>query len=161
MRIIYLTIGIIMLGIGAVGAALPFLPAFPFLLAAAFCFAKSSDRLHNWFIGTKMYKNNLESYIKKRGMTRAAKTRLILVVTATMSVGFIMMHKVPTGRIVLGIVWFFHVVYFVFGVKTITEEQQEEYRRADLLEKEQLELAKLQAIQNAEHTKLKSRKQDA
>ena len=58
-KILYLILGCIGLGLGAVGAVLPLLPAFPFLLLAAFCFAKSSEKLHLWFTGTKLYRNNL------------------------------------------------------------------------------------------------------
>ena len=63
-KAIFVVLGCISLGVGAVGAVLPLLPAFPFLLFAAFCFAKSSERLHQWFIHTKLYKNNLETYVK-------------------------------------------------------------------------------------------------
>lgn len=118
-KILYVVLGCIGMGLGALGAVLPLLPAFPFLLLAAFCFARSSERLHNWFTGTKLYKNNLESYVKGKGMTRKIKVKIMVTVTILMSVGFIMMHQVPVGRIVLGCVWVFHILYFVFGVKTI------------------------------------------
>ncbi len=95
------------------------LTAFPFLLLAAFCFGKSSSRLHAWFTGTKLYKENLESYVRGRGMTRGAKIRIMVTVTLLMSVGFVMMHQVPAGRAVLGCVWVFRAVYFLFGVRTI------------------------------------------
>lgn len=121
-KIAYIILGCIGLGIGAVGAVLPLLPAFPFLLLAAFCFAKSSEKLHNWFIGTKLYKDNLESYIAGKGMTKATKIRIMITVTVLMSIGFIMMHQVPVGRIVLACVWVFHIVYFAFGVKTLKVE---------------------------------------
>ena len=58
-KILYVVLGCIGVALGALGAVLPLLPAFPFLLLAAFCFARSSERLHNWFTGTKLYKNNL------------------------------------------------------------------------------------------------------
>lgn len=119
-RILFIILGCIGVGLGAVGAVLPLLPAFPFLLLAAFCFAKSSERLHRWFTGTKLYKNNLESYVKGQGMTRKTKIRIMITVTILMSIGFFMMHAVPVGRIVLAAVWVFHILYFVFGVKTIT-----------------------------------------
>lgn len=118
-KILYVVLGCIGVGLGALGAVLPLLPAFPFLLLAAFCFARSSKRLHNWFTGTKLYKNNLESYVKGKGMTRKTKIKIMVTVTILMSVGFIMMHQVPVGRIVLGCVWVFHILYFIFGVKTI------------------------------------------
>ena len=120
-KILYVILGCIGLALGAVGAILPLLPAFPFLLLAAFCFAKSSEKLHRWFTGTKLYKNNLESYVKGRGMTWKTKIRIMITVTVLMSIGFIMMHAVPVGRIVLACVWVFHILYFVFRVKTIKQ----------------------------------------
>lgn len=118
-KILYVILGCIGVGLGAVGAVLPLLPSFPFLLLAAFCFAKSSERLHKWFTGTKLYKNNLESYVKGRGMTRKTKIRIMVTVTILMSIGFIMMDQVPVGRIVLACVWVFHILYFSFRVKTL------------------------------------------
>ena len=43
----------------------------------------------------------------------------MVTVTILMAIGFIMMQKVQEGRIILTCVWFFHIIYFVFGVKTI------------------------------------------
>lgn len=121
-KAVYVVIGCIGVGLGALGAVLPLLPAFPFLLLAAFCFGKSSERLHTWFVHTKLYKNNLESYVQGKGMTWKTKIRIMLIVTLMMSVGFLMMSRVPVGRIILAIVWLFHVFYFCFGVKTLKPE---------------------------------------
>ena len=118
-KILYIVAGCIAMGLGALGAVLPLLPAFPFLLLAAFCFAKSSERLHSWFTGTKLYKNNLESYVQGKGMTRKTKIRIMVTVTLLMTIGFSMMDQVLVGRIVLACVWVFHILYFSFGVKTI------------------------------------------
>lgn len=118
-KILYITLGCIGVGMGALWVVLPLLPAFPFLLLAAFCFGRSSEKLHTWFIGTRLYKDNLESYLQGRGMTKKIKVRIMITVTLLMSIGFIMMHQIPVGRIVLGCVWVFHLLYFLFGVKTI------------------------------------------
>lgn len=117
-KICLMTAGCLGLGLGAVGAVIPLLPAFPFLLLAAVCFAKSSERLHNWFIGTKLYKDNLESCAAGQGMTRRTKIRIMITVTLLMSIGFFMMNAVPVGQIVLACVWLFHIVYFAVIVKT-------------------------------------------
>ncbi len=125
-KLLYISIGCLGLGLGAIAAVVPLLPAFPFLLTAALCFGKSSERLNNWFIGTKLYKNNLESYIQGQGMTVAAKVRLCTVVSLTMLIGFIMMRRIPIGQIILAIVWVSHLVYFTWGVKTIRKEDQKQ-----------------------------------
>ncbi len=118
-KVIYLCIGFIGLGLGAIGAALPLLPAFPFLLIAAFSFGKSSEKLDKWLKDTKLYKNNLESYVKGQGMTIRAKIKIIITVTVLMAIGFIMMREVQIGQIILFFVWVFHLVYFSIMVKTI------------------------------------------
>lgn len=120
-KMLYIILGCIGVGLGAVGAVVPMLPAFPFLMLAAFCFARSSERLNNWFINTKLYKDNLADYVAGRGMTMKTKIRIMVTVTLLMSVGFVMMglKGVTVGCIVLGCVWAFHIVYFLFGVKTI------------------------------------------
>ena len=122
-RILWIILGCIGVGLGAVGAVLPLLPAFPFLLLAGFSFAKSSGGLHTWFINTRLYKNNLESYVTLRAMTLRTKRRVMLTVTLLMAFGFTMMLLkglyIPCG--ILAGVWVFHIVYFIFGVKTLEE----------------------------------------
>lgn len=125
-KILWLTLGLIGVGLGAVGAVLPMLPAFPFLLLAAFSFAKSSEKLHTWFINTKLYKKNLESYVAGKGMTWATKIRVIITVTLLMSFGFTMMFlkAIYVPCVILACVWVFHIVYFIWGVKTYKPEEQ-------------------------------------
>lgn len=48
-KVLFIILGCVGLALGAVGAVLPLLPAFPFLLLAAYSFARSSERLHKWF----------------------------------------------------------------------------------------------------------------
>lgn len=116
-KILYIMIGCISLGLGIIGVILPILPTVPFVLLAAFCFARSSERLDGWFKNTKLYReNNI-----KNGMTKQAKIHIMCSVTILMSIGFIMMvlKGIVVGDIVLLIVWIFHMAYFTFGVKTV------------------------------------------
>ena len=72
-KILYIMIGCISLGLGIIGVILPILPTVPFVLLAAFCFAKSSKRLDGWFKNTKLYEeNNIKS-----GKTKRAKLRIM------------------------------------------------------------------------------------
>lgn len=121
MKIAYIIIGCISLGLGAVGTVLPILPTTPLLLLAAYCFARSSEKLNNWFKETKLYKDNLESFVKGQGMTTKTKIRIMSTVSALMAFGFIMMKNAPMGRICISIVWVCHVIAFVFFIKTCPE----------------------------------------
>lgn len=122
-KLFWIVLGFVSLAIGMIGAVLPFLPTFPFLMLTLFCFTRSSERLRVWFIGTRVYKNNLESYVESRAMTKKTKVRIMVTVTVLMTFGFVMMGNVPVARVVLCFVWVFHVVYFLFGVKTLTEDE--------------------------------------
>ena len=120
-KILYVMLGCVGVGMGAVGAVVPMLPAFPFLMMATFCFARSSEKLDCWFKSTKLYKDNLEDFVAGRGMTIKTKVRIMVTVTLLMSIGFVMMglKGIVTGCAVLGCVWLFHIIYFIFGIKTI------------------------------------------
>lgn len=126
-RLIYLILGCLCLGIGCVGIVLPILPTVPFFLVTVFCFANSSQKLHDWFVGTKMYKKHLESFVKKKGMTVKTKVGIIIPVTLLMGFGFTMMmlKEIYIPCVILAVVWVCHIVYFVFGVKTIKASNAE------------------------------------
>lgn len=122
-RIIFTVIGCVSLGIGCVGAILPIIPTVPFFLLTVFCFANSSEKLHNWFVNTKMYKKHLDSFVKKKGMTVKTKVTILSSVTAIMLLGFVfmMLKGIIIPSIILALVWLLHLVYFIFFVKTIAE----------------------------------------
>ena len=124
-KILYLILGCFGVGMGAVGAIIPVLPTFPFLMLAAFCFAGSSEKLDRWFKNTKLYQDNLADFMAGRGMTMNAKVRIMVTVTLLMSIGFILMGMsgIITGCVVLSCVWVFHIVYFLFGIKTIPAKE--------------------------------------
>lgn len=125
-KVICMALGIFSLGLGALGAVLPLLPAFPFLMLAAFCFGRSSEKLDRWFKNTRLYQNNLETYVKGQGMTWKTKLRVMVTVTLLMLFGFLMMFQkalyLPCA--ILGAVWLFHILYFCFGVKNYVVKKE-------------------------------------
>ncbi len=122
-RVTFMTLGCISLALAVLGVVLPILPTVPFLALAAFCFTKSSDRLNNWLLNTKLYQNNLADFKAGKGMTAKTKVRILVTVTLVMGVGLIAMliKGIIIGSIVLVIVWLGHIYYFGYKVKTLEE----------------------------------------
>jgi len=127
-KVFWLILGFLCLALGTIGVFLPVLPTVPFYLVTAFSFAKSSDRLHNWFINTKLYKKNLESFVERKAMTLKTKLSILISVTLVMGLGFFMMARkgIWIPCIILAVVWLCHIGYFMFSVKTekTTEEEK-------------------------------------
>ncbi len=126
-RLIFLILGCVCLGLGTIGIFIPILPTVPFYLATVFCFSQSSQKLHDWFIGTKLYKKHLQSFVEKKGMLLKTKLSIMTTVTLLMGFGFFMMAKkeIWIPCIILMIVWICHILYFVFGVRTIKNKNVE------------------------------------
>ena len=92
-RYTWIVIGLIFFAIGTVGVFLPLLPTFPFYVVTLFCFGRSSKKLHDWFVGTNLYKNNLEKITNRKGLTVKHKLKIIVFFTLTMGTGFYFMKN--------------------------------------------------------------------
>ena len=126
-RIFFIVLGCISLVFVGIGVALPMIPYFPFLMLSTFCFAKSSKRLHNWIINTKLYKKNLEYFARGKGMTVGAKIRIMITVTIVMAFGFVIMFlkEIYIPCYILAGVWVMHILIFIFGIKTYVPDVNE------------------------------------
>lgn len=71
-RTIYIVVGLICVGLGALGVILPGLPTTPFLLLASWLFYRSSERLQQWLLASWLGKY-IRSYHRRGGMTATQK----------------------------------------------------------------------------------------
>lgn len=85
-RAIYLAIGTLALALGAIGLFLPVLPTTPFVILAAACYLRSSERMHEWLLQSELFGETIENYQAGRGLKRSTKTRALVLMWATISV---------------------------------------------------------------------------
>ncbi|MBY6154949.1 YbaN family protein [Vannielia litorea] len=90
MRALWGLAGSIALLLGLLGVLLPLLPTVPFVLLAAFCFARSSDRLHRWLVSHRSFGPMIENWQSEGAISRSAKIAATLSVAMvfSISVGF-------------------------------------------------------------------------
>lgn len=99
MRLVWTIAGLLSVAIGLVGIVLPLLPTVPLMILAAFCFGKSSPRLHNWLVEHPVYGPHIRDW-RDHGAIHAGAKRL-----ATISIGVAFGISVLLGLrpVVLGI----------------------------------------------------------
>ncbi len=122
MKILFICLGFLFIGIGAVGIAVPILPTTPFLLLASFFFAKGSKRFHNWFMSTKLYKKYLKSFAESRAMTLKSKLTILIPVSAMLIITFIFVNNLY-ARIIIALLITAKYFYFFTQIKTIKDPQ--------------------------------------
>ncbi len=72
-RLFWLTVGLASLALAAVGVLLPLIPTTPFVILAAFCFMKSSRRLHDWLVNHRVFGPIIVDWREHGAISRPAK----------------------------------------------------------------------------------------
>jgi len=85
MRVVYFCMGCVMVALGVIGAVTPLLPTTIFLIAAAWCFARSSPRLEAWLLNHPQFGKMLRDWRSHGAISRPAK----LMACAGMTFGFV------------------------------------------------------------------------
>lgn len=97
----FITAGTLCVALGVLGIFLPVLPTTPFLLLAAFCYARSSERLHRWLLTNRWFGEYLRNYHEDRRMR--LRDKIVVLAVLWMAIGWTVLNAVPVwwGKLAL------------------------------------------------------------
>jgi uncharacterized membrane protein YbaN (DUF454 family) len=117
---ILIAIGSLSVMLGVLGIFLPVLPTTPFLLLAAACYIRSSDRFYKWLIANKWLGTYIKNYREGHGIPK--RTKIWVISLLWLSIGFSAIFVVPAliGKVTL-VAIAAGVTYHLVRVKTLEE----------------------------------------
>ena len=89
-RLIWLVIGLSAIAAAGLGVVLPLLPTTPFVLLAAFAFARSSRRLHDWLLRHAVFGPLIDNWRRYGAISRQAKTAGILSIACVFGLSLLL-----------------------------------------------------------------------
>ncbi|WP_170433548.1 YbaN family protein [Ruegeria arenilitoris] len=113
MHYLWATFGLLCVALAMIGVALPLLPTVPFLLLAAFCFARSSSRLHNWLMSHRTFGPLILDWQTSGAIRPAAKKAATLSVAAVF--GLSVLVSVPSYVLIIQAVTLGAVMIFIWS----------------------------------------------
>lgn len=90
MRVLWASLGLISLALGALGIITPLLPTVPFILLAAFCFARSSERLHHWLLAHPRFGPMIDDWQTRGAISLRVKRLSTVSVLAVFGISLIL-----------------------------------------------------------------------
>ncbi|MGL4308935.1 MAG: YbaN family protein [Paracoccaceae bacterium] len=110
MRMIWAALGLIALAAGMVGLFLPVIPTVPFLILAAFCFARGSERLHRWLLAHPVFGPPIQDWQESGAVSRRIKWIASLSMAAGFAAAMLLSLPVPVlaaqGAVMLAVAVF-------------------------------------------------------
>lgn len=93
-------IGFIFLGLAVLGAILPVMPTTCFVLLAAACFAKSSDRFYHWLLASRVFGPMIKHWQATRSMPKRAKIIAITSIVCSGAISILLIESIATQGLV-------------------------------------------------------------
>lgn len=119
-RLLLIVAGTIFVGLAIFGLFLPILPTTPFLLLAAACYARSSQRFYYWLLNNRWFGVYIQNYRQKKGMPRKIKILTVALLWLTIIVSVIFAVQSLVVRVIL-IIIAIGVSWHVLSIKTLKE----------------------------------------
>lgn len=85
-RILLIMVGWLCVVLATLGVVLPLLPTMPFLLLAAWCFARSSPRFHHWLLHRSWFGSYLRHWQAHRALPKGAKPKSVALIVTTFAI---------------------------------------------------------------------------
>ncbi|NLA53954.1 MAG: DUF454 domain-containing protein [Clostridiales bacterium] len=120
LNVVFIILAFFFLSLGIIGVMIPILPTTPFLLAAAFFFAKGSPKFNQWFLSTTLYKNHLEEFITSRSMTLKKKLWIVIPVSTMLLATALLIERAAVWVLILTLILTIFY-YFTYQIKTIKD----------------------------------------
>lgn len=100
---VYITLGLVFVGLAVIGIFLPVLPTTPFLLLAISCFAKSSEKLHDWLLTNKTLGPFIIQWHETRSIPRKAKVFAFISIFITGGISFFSVNEFMLRLLVIAV----------------------------------------------------------
>jgi len=100
-RAVLIAGGTLFVALGFIGIFVPGLPTTPFLLLAAWCYARSSERFHRWLLNNRWFGEYIKNYQEGRGMRLRDKVVALLMMWTTMGWTIVYILPVWWGKLLL------------------------------------------------------------
>jgi uncharacterized membrane protein YbaN (DUF454 family) len=126
---ILVTLGVISVGLGMIGVFVPLLPTTPFLLLAAACFVRSSERLYSWLIHHKWFGDYIRHYREHRAIPLQAKIVTLALLWGVIGFTAIAIMSAWWVRALLGAIAI-GVTIHILHLKTLTQEMRVQLQSA-------------------------------
>lgn len=108
-RIGYLIAGFVSLALGTLGLLLPILPTVPFVILAAFCFARSSPALERRLVEHRTFGPHINAWRTRGAISRKGKTAAAVAFAASAALGLLLLNApwslIPLAAAVVGGSW--------------------------------------------------------
>lgn len=117
LRRILIACGLISVALGVIGLFLPVMPTTPFLLLAAFCFARSSEKLYDWLLENRVFGRYIKGYLEKRSIPAAVKIYALTVLWLAIGASIVFFVTFLPARVII-IVIAAAVTAHILSVKT-------------------------------------------
>ncbi|ADJ26457.1 protein of unknown function DUF454 [Dehalogenimonas lykanthroporepellens BL-DC-9] len=116
-RILLIFVGTVSVGLGILGIFLPLLPTTPLLLLAAACYARSSQRFHDWLLNHRVFGEYIRNYRDHRAIRYRAKVTAISLLWITIGISIFLVGYFWVRLLLLGIA--VGVTWHLLSLKTI------------------------------------------